>query len=340
MKVGNLALAIVLAGLAGDTCAGGGRYLTNEPGTWAAWNFRTYEFSTKLSGATREDARALGEQLHGLEEILRRTPPASRPVGYRCEAWGTGATYMVDVPGRPRLTHMPLKGGVTFGAFALFEYERNGQWIRDKGGETQLMTFTVNNLSPRLLSHDQIPDEWRELTTDAFLIPEQTGTVGGFPRYGDYIVIKKKPDPIWLPLSVDTALRLSAESAKKSLRVAQEMKSPSDQQQKWADAAARLEARIAGLSAADRVAAACWTRDYMMAMEDRVQRVGSPNCKPLAIPNWGVFDLRLPRSTPQVILVTDIGRCYEGRQDGIGGCTVNRPMLEAIDHQALMNWLH
>ena len=342
MRCRSALLASAIAGFA-VTAAAGGRYLAGEPGSWSKWNFRTYEFSTKL--ASRDEANALGEQLRSLDEILRRTPPADQPVGYRCESWGTGATHMNDVPGRPKLAEMPLWGGVTFGAFALFEYERNGQWIRDKGGETELMTFTVNNLQPRLLSHDQIPDDWRDLNTDAFLIPEQTGTVGSFPRYGDYIVIKKKPDPLWLPLSMDTALRLSAESARKSLRAAEESKySTTENRRQLADVANRLDARIAALSAADRTAAACWIRDYQMPIEDRIQKVGSARCIPVGIPNWKFFDLRLPRSAPQVVLVTSIGRCYEparlGKPDEVaGGCSVNRAILEAIDRQALMNWL-
>jgi hypothetical protein len=340
VKSGRFALALALASLPTLVWAGEGRYLTDEPGSWSAWNFRTYEFSTRLSGATHEDARALGEWLRGLDEILRRTPPAARPVGFRCESWGTGATYMYDVPGRPRLTQMPLQGGVTFGAFALFEYKRDGKWIRDKGGETQLMSFAVNNLEPRVLGNEQIPDDWKGLTTDAFIVPEQTGTVAGFPRYVNYIVIKKKAAPIWLPLSLDAALRLSAEAAKKSLRAAQETKFPiAGQAQKLAEVVARVEARIAALSPEDRQAAACWIRDYRMPMADRVQKADTPGCLPVATPNWAFFDLRLPRSAPQVVLVTGIGRCYEGKQDGIGGCQVNRPLLESLDRQALMNWL-
>jgi hypothetical protein len=338
MSVKSVVFAIALVGFAGCARA---TDLSKEPGRWSAWNFRTYVYSEERAGLTRDDTRALGAQLKVLDDLIRRTPPAAQPIGFSCQSWGTGETYMVDIPGRPTITQLPIKGGVTFGAFHIFEYERNGKKIREDGGETQLMTFEVNNLEPRRLSNDQIPDEWRELPTDAFLMPEQTGTVAGFPRYGDYILIKRKADPIWLPMSMEAALRLTTESAKQKAASAREMKARPDYQQKLDATVAKLEARIAGLSPADRGAPACWVNSSLPPIDERVQKSPSQGCTPVVVPNWGFFDLKLPRSTPQVVLVTSIGRCYQGRQDSsVGGCTVNRKLLEALDRQALMNWLH
>ena len=42
-----------------------------------------------------------------------------------------------------------------------------------------------------------------------------------------------------------------------------------------------------------------------------------------------------------VLLVTDIARCYAGKPStDPGGCTTNRQLLESLDRQALMDWLH
>ena len=71
---------------------------------------------------------------------------------------------------------MPLPGGFTFGAFPIFEYQRNGKTIREDTGETALQQFIVNQIGPSLIDNRGVPD-WGPLDTDAFLQPRRRVTM-------------------------------------------------------------------------------------------------------------------------------------------------------------------
>jgi hypothetical protein len=102
-----------------------------------------------------------------------------------------------------------LAGALDFGAFPIFEYERNGKMIREDTGETALLLFQVND---PWIAAGRGPQEWGVEETDAFLQPKPKGEVAGLPLYGDTLVIAKSPETLWTPVSLGAALELVAAS--------------------------------------------------------------------------------------------------------------------------------
>ena len=184
------------------------RYLVNEPGVWKPWKPLTAVASARAErGATAADVKAFESTLLELNAILRRAPGVAAPRGFSVETWGNLSGYRQLVSGQPAGRTLPLAGGLTFGAFPIFEYTRAGKVIREDTGETALLTFHVNELEPWLIG-GQRPTEWEAIETDAFLQPQPNGEVAGIPRYGDIVVLKKNPASPWVPLPMQAALDL------------------------------------------------------------------------------------------------------------------------------------
>lgn len=77
-----------------------------------------------------------------------------------------------------------------FGAFPIFENERNGKTIREDTGETALLQFTVNDVSGSALSSDYV-HAWGGLDVDVFLQPQAKGEIAGLPRFDDALVVAR-----------------------------------------------------------------------------------------------------------------------------------------------------
>jgi hypothetical protein len=64
-------------------------------------------------------------------------------------------------------------------------------------------------------------------------------------------------------------------------------------------------------------------------------------------PNYAYFNKALPRSTPQVVIITPIARCFntadkynnEANSASPAGCRANRALVETLDKEALRAWL-
>ena len=183
-------------------------YLVDQPGTWKPWRFTATPATRKERAASPADVKAFEAELLRLQAILRRAPGVAAPLGFSVETWGNLHGYEAPVPGQPAGSTLPLAGALSFGAFPIFEYERGGKTVRADTGETELMLFHVNEVQPWLIMGARV-DAWNDFDTDAFLMPRSSGDVHGFPRYGDVIVIKKSPAPIWAPVSLEDALRIT-----------------------------------------------------------------------------------------------------------------------------------
>ena len=180
----------------------------DEPGVWKPWKPFTAIASTRTDrGATAAEVKAFEGTLLQLNAILRRASGVATPRGYSVETWGNLSGYRPAAPGRPAGKTLPLAGGLTFGAFPIFEYERAGKTIREDWGETALMTFQVNEIEPWMIG-GQKPVEWGPLETDGFLQPQPNGEVAGIPRYGDIAVLKNNPASLWIPMPLQAALDL------------------------------------------------------------------------------------------------------------------------------------
>ena len=239
--LGYVAVATLLCAAAGPAWAQRG-YLVDEPGVWKPWKPFTAIASARTDrGATAAEVKAFEGTLLQLNAILRRASGVAMPRGYSVETWGNLNGYGPAAPERPAGKSLPLAGGLTFGAFPIFEYERAGKIIREDSGETALMTFQVNELDPWMIG-GQRPTEWGALDTDGFLQPQPNGEVAGIPRYGDIAVLKNNPASVWVPMSLQAALDLVA--AQRESELAGQRDLPAKRQKdfdQWKSPAMRAE---------------------------------------------------------------------------------------------------
>jgi hypothetical protein len=185
------------------------RSLPDAPGTWKPWKpFTATAAPRQQQAATPALVNAFEAELLALNAILRRAPAVASPVGFSVETWGNLASYRVpeQAPGQP-VTGLPLAGGLTFGAFPIFEYQRNGKTVREDTGETALQLFLVNQIGRGVIDRGNVPD-WGPVDHDAFLQPMPNGAIAGLPRYGDGLVIARDPAALWTPLPQRAALEL------------------------------------------------------------------------------------------------------------------------------------
>jgi hypothetical protein len=383
------------------------KFLVDERGTWKPWKgFTAIPSARKEQAATPALVKAFEGELLALNAILQRAPGVATPTGFSVETWGNLDSYrqVEHAPGQPPPGGLPLMGGFAFGAFPIFEYERNGKVIREDTGETALQYFAINQIT-RPPGDGLLPPEWGQVDHDAFLQPTPRGEIAGLPRYDDVLVIARDPASLWAPLTLRAALDIvvlarQADVAAREERVAAITKELADARDParrasrlasaeegakympnpqaflkemadvWrkeeanleadlaptggatralAEAKAALEevtARIAALSPAEQAAPSCFA-ERGSSLSTRFRAAPAPGCHPLVRPNYAYFDKSLPRSTPQVVLITGITRCFDvadkynraANDPGPSGCRANRALVETMDKDAIRAWL-
>jgi len=387
------------------------RSLPDAPGTWKPW--KPLSTATGASGAKEQAAtpalvKVFESELLAFNAILRRATGVASPVGFSVETWGSVAGYKVSehAPGQPAAGKLPIAGGFTFGAFPIFEYQKNGKTVREDTGETALQQFLVNQIDGAAFDRAAMPD-WGSLDTDAFQKPMPQGQVAGLPRYGDALIIARDPAALWTPLTQRAALDLVAKARQvvvqefetslasytdrlavvrdpayraKRVKEAQEAaamgKMPNPQAfvkqiedsigveeaslvkevgpatgtgKSLADAKRSLSEVtdwIAKLSAAEQAAPSCYA-EKGATLRARFTTVATAGCRPLVRPNYAYFNAALPRSTPQVLIITGIKRCFdtadkynnEANSPSPSGCRANRALVETMDKDAIRAWL-
>lgn len=407
VRGGLVVLVLIAAVAAGVPAATQTRNLPDAPGTWKPWKpFPANGDSRQAQGATPALVKAFEAELLALDAILRRAPAVASPIGFSVETWGNLNGYRVSehAPGQPPGAGRPLSGALTFGAFPIFEYERNGKTIREDTGETALQLFLVNEIARGLIDKGHV-SEWGPVDTDAFLQPLANGEIAGLPRYGDGLVIARDPAALWTPLSQRAALdivvkarqlevddiqqHLDTQTARlavvrdpawraKQLKDAEQGASTLPNPQaflKQIEDVIRLEEAtlvkelsptagngkrmvesrkalaevtdwIAALSPAEQAAPACYA-EKGATLRARFQTAPSAGCHPLVRPNYAYFTKALPRSAPQVVIITPITRCFdtankynrEATSTSPAGCRANRALIETLDKAALRAWL-
>ena len=374
---------------------------------WKPWKPLSATASTRQDrSATPALVKAFETELLALNAILRRASGVAAPVGFSVETWGHLAGYRVgeDAAGQPAGAALPLAGALTFGAFPIFEYERNGKTIREDTGETALLQFYVNQVGRGLIDSGNVA-EWGPVDTDAFLKPLPAGEVAGLPRYGDGLVIARDPAALWSPLSRRGALDLVVKARQLEVDGAEEtvakanarlavVRDPAwranrmkEAQQSAATmpnpqaflkqieesirveedslvkevspasgsgkllverraALAEVKELIAELSPEDQQAPACYAPKGA-TLRAKFPPLAPAGCHPLVRPNYAYFDKALPRSAPQVVIITPITRCFdtankynrEANSTSPAGCRANRALVETLDTAAVRAWL-
>ena len=197
-----VALAAILAPL---TPGAQVRYRVSDPGRWRPWQFTAVASARSAAGATAAEVKAFEARLVELGQILRRAPVVAQPVGFAEGAHGYLAQYS-SAPGQPAGRAVPLAGGFGFGAFSLFEHDRDGKTVREEGIATELLYFEVNQIQALIYSASK-PTEWGPLDTEAFIEPAAGASFLGHPRLGNVFVIKKNPKPLWVSFPLGDALQ-------------------------------------------------------------------------------------------------------------------------------------
>lgn len=198
---------LVICALASVVASAQVRYRPTEPGPWRPWSFTAIASARQARGATSVEVQAYQARLQELTAIVKRAPAVAQPVGFAAELWGNLDGYAMPTRGQPAGKSLPLAGSLSFGAFPLIEFMRNGRLMNEdmKGGETQLLQFAVNRIEMSMYSSSK-PIEWGQQDIDGFLEPRTGEPVAGLPRVDDIVVVKKNAKPLWVPLAVEGAL--------------------------------------------------------------------------------------------------------------------------------------
>jgi len=378
------------------------RYLPDSPGTWKPWEFTADADPRRDLGATPADVKQVEAQLLKLNEILRKTNGITNPIGFSVETAGL-LDYEPKLPddgaGVPVPTARPFPYSLSFGAFPVILYGSGATAKRDDTGETALVIFFVNTLSTALnMETSSIVPEFDKIDGDVVRMGPPKPDVMGFERYGEALVLKKSPEPIWAAVTMSETLDLVARGIERRLveernalarvqksyddkkdpkkreqrlaehrKIAAMQKDPAafmammtkaeDQIAKQADTMlpeiatvkamvtkseqelAGARAMAAGLSAADKAAPACYSIDKVSLA--RFRRAPATGCDPLVRPNWKLFNPKLPRTAPQVLVIGHFSRCLgpEKNFSHVGGCVANKRLIESVDKAALLAWL-
>jgi hypothetical protein len=103
---------------------------------------------------------------------------------------------------------------------------------------------------------------------------------------------------------------------------------------------------IAALSPAEQAAPSCYTAKGG-TLRGKFRAAPSAGCHPLVRPNYSYFNKTLPRSSPQVVIITPVARCFdtsnkynrEANSPSPAGCRANRALIETMDTNAIRAWL-
>ena len=101
---------------------------------------------------------------------------------------------------------------------------------------------------------------------------------------------------------------------------------------------------VAALTPDARSAPSCYDRSASrIADRFRALSTAPSSCRPLVQPNWDYFDAKLPRSSPQIVMISLFTRCLHPESIAStsprGGCVINRALVESMDWDAVRAWL-
>lgn len=200
-----LLLTVAPPATAQDTTA---RPLPNEPGKWKPWTFTVNSSSElKMLGFTLAEARAFEARMKQIADILHASPVWNSPMGVDAYLGGMafGPSEYPSTSAK-KGTYRPMAGYIMMGSYDHFEVVRTAggqeQHERYIGDETSHIMLDVN-LLPRGAGVNSLTDADGLLSGQ----PVRTADIGGFPTYGDLLVITTNGRPIWTPVSRERFLK-------------------------------------------------------------------------------------------------------------------------------------
>ena len=155
----GLAVLVVVAAAAGAVpLSSQTRSLPDAPGTWKPWKpFTATAAPRQQQAATPALVKAFEAELLALNAI-RAGHRRSRPRRLQRRNLGQPGVIPCARPGARTAGRLPLAGGLTFGAFPIFEYHADGKTVREDTGETALQLFLVNQIGSGVIDRGNVPD--------------------------------------------------------------------------------------------------------------------------------------------------------------------------------------
>lgn len=203
------------------------RILANEPGKWRPWTCGSLSKNElKTYGLTQSDINAFKVRLQRIAEVFRSSPVWNPPTGVDPSL--TGSLFMPWTASSATKKALPIAGTIMMGSFEHYEVIRGDGEPHERyvGGETFHIMIDVNML-PKGDGVNMLSDKEGEFYEE----PVRTADIGGFPTYGDVLIIAKNGRPVWTPVSRERYLK--AFIAKRRPEAANAERYIADQQKKY-----------------------------------------------------------------------------------------------------------
>ncbi len=174
------------------------RYLRNKPGFWQPQRYMAEQ--DHGAGATAAELQQINSNLKAIQAVLMATPTGTNPVGF----------YFFPAPmwmshGRTQ----PILQGLHIYPLAFVEFRKQGVWTLDMHGETSGVGYSLNNLSEIERVSSKVFEETGPKGAEhpIYTLPTPVRSLGGFPVYGDTLFIPRPGREIFVPVSVEHALK-------------------------------------------------------------------------------------------------------------------------------------
>ena len=206
LSVGFAALATLSASTLSSQVR---RYLPTHPGAFVDLPAARISVDGSFTAAEKDEARRVGVRI---VSEMRGAPLLGKPVGF--DVLPRVFVEQADIDGngdskRPRVARY-------FGGFDLVNYVDEGKGpVVDTRSAAAQITVTVNDypsVFTDVLSGNgghgdprNNEDEDGQFLSD---VPDPSGTRHGFPVYGDWVVMMRKPVPIFLPVTRERYLKV------------------------------------------------------------------------------------------------------------------------------------
>ncbi len=187
--------AALLAGQQGTL-----HFLSDEPGTIRPYRFETFSANDlRRLGATATDAKAFESRVKELADVFRNSPVWNPPKGVDVLVSAQGA-----VPSTAR-KNQPLAASMLAGSFEHLQIKEANGTLGEKfvAGETLFVMVDVNMLPTAGRTIASLGDDGGPFLN----APARTGDMGGFPVYGDLLVITAPGRDLWAPVSRERYLK-------------------------------------------------------------------------------------------------------------------------------------
>jgi hypothetical protein len=293
-----------------------------QPNDWQPWKLELTDSYLKPYGLTIADGRRFEKKLQEIAGVIKAVPVLNPSLG--CSPRLAPALDSVSDERDPRSKKEPLHGSMLLGCFVLDEVVRKKNGVKVKEyviGETRQAKISINDPHALILG----AAGWNNLGTNGlnpfdriFPEPDRIGEQAGFPIFSGYsnapdttsalgfFYLSRKNVPPYLPVSRERLLKVLAA---KAAEICASGRGGSGKQndQNMLDS---LNKQLKELKAGERDQQACYLHKSpdsgwgTPAFEGAVA-LGTPGCVPVVRLNPALIDPKLPRTTPQLVVVKE-----------------------------------